>query len=135
MVATMTDSTQELTVTARKSGRWWSLQCEEYPAAISQVARLDQAVEYMTEAIAFVAEREPSTFTLRVVPELPAEITRELAESVRLRAEARSAETRAGDLVRAAARQLQADGLSLRDIGVVLDVSYQRAHQLLAPAS
>jgi len=47
MVATMT---HDFTSTARKDGRWWVVQCDQYPGAISQVARLDQAQEHQREA-------------------------------------------------------------------------------------
>ena len=39
------------TVTAEKSGQWWSLQCVEVPGAISQVKDLAEA-HIITEAIA-----------------------------------------------------------------------------------
>lgn len=67
----------------RESG-WWTVQDDQYPGAISQVRRLDQAAHVRQEAIAFVAD----------VP----------ADTVQV---------------------------TVRAIGIVLGVSYQRAHQLL----
>jgi len=58
MVATMM---REFTSTARKDGRWWVVQCDQQPGAISQVARLDQAPAHQREAIAFVADLQFST--------------------------------------------------------------------------
>lgn len=43
------------TATARRDGQWWVVQCDQLPAAISQVRRLDRAAETHREAIAFVA--------------------------------------------------------------------------------
>lgn len=40
---------------ARKEGRWWIVQNDQEPGAISQVAELDQAAGAQREAIAFVA--------------------------------------------------------------------------------
>ena len=129
IVAAMTTTLQ---ATARKDGRWWTVQCVEYPGAISQVARLDQAVEHITEAVAFVAELDPAAFTVEVHPVLSDEILQELATFRRLRDEARAADAQARELVRAAARAMRQEGLTVRDIGAVLDVSYQRAHQLVS---
>jgi len=63
---------QEFTSTARKDGRWWVVQCDQHPGAISQVARLDQAQEHQREAIAFVAglPREVISVTVRTVTEM-----------------------------------------------------------------
>jgi len=53
MVATVTQTlTSNFTSTARKDGRWWVVQCDQHPGAISQVARLDQAQEHQREAAA-----------------------------------------------------------------------------------
>lgn len=40
----------------RTSLGWWSVQCEQSPGALSQVDDLDDAVEYITEAIAYVEQ-------------------------------------------------------------------------------
>ncbi|TFC94509.1 MULTISPECIES: hypothetical protein [Cryobacterium] len=58
------------------------------------------------------------------------EIHREVQEASALREEAQEREQRASELRRAVARRLEADGYTIRDIGVVLGVSYQRVHQL-----
>lgn len=128
MVATMM---QEFTSTARKDGRWWVVQCDQHPGAISQVARLDQAVEHQREAIAFVADlpQETIAVTIRVV--LDPAITLEMEEADRLRKEAESTAELSAARRRHAALAMKAAGLTVRDIGTVLHVSHQRAHQLL----
>lgn len=55
------------TVTAQTSGRWWSLQALEAPAALSQVSRLDQA-EQIIEAIAFVTGEAEDEISIEVRP-------------------------------------------------------------------
>ena len=135
MVATMM---QEFTSTARKDGRWWVVQCDQHPGAISQVARLDQAVEHQREAIAFVADlpQEVIAVTIRVV--LDPAITLEMEEADRLRKEAESTAELSAARRRHAALAVNAGGLTVRDIGSVLHDSLPWGHELintLAPKS
>ena len=128
MVATMM---QEFTSTARKDGRWWVVQCDQHPGAISQVARLDQAQEHQREAIAFVVDLPQETISVTVRAVLDPAITLEMEEADRLRHQAESAAELSAVRRRHAALAMKAAGLTVRDIGTVLHVSHQRAHQLL----
>ncbi len=119
------------TATATRDGRWWVVQCDQHPGALSQVTRLDQAAGHIREAIAFVAEVPEDEVEVEVRPVLDDAVARDLAEAAQLRREAAATEARASELRRAAARQLAAEGLTVRDVGAVLGVSYQRAHQLV----
>lgn len=118
------------TVRAERRGRWWSLQAVEAPGAISQVVRLDQA-DRIREAIAFVEMIPAEEIEIDVMPVLPPGVTEQVDAARRLRREARETSTRATHELRLAARALADAGLTLRDIGTVLGVSYQRAHQLV----
>lgn len=117
-------------VTAERSGRWWSLQCVEFPGAISQVARLDQA-EQIREAIGFVAGVPSESVEVDLRVEVPESVQSHLTAAVRFRSQADAARRESAAEVRLAARELAAQGFSLRDIGTMLDVSHQRAHQLV----
>lgn len=118
------------TVTAERTAKWWVLQAGEAPGAISQVARLDQA-DQIKEAIAFVTGEPEEQIQIEVRPVLPlaAEEAHELA--VRYREEAARLNSRAAYYSRLAAHDLADAGLTVRDIGTILGVSYQRAHQLI----
>ena len=118
------------TVTAERSGRWWSLHCIEAPGALSQVARLDQA-DQIREAIAFVADVPAESVEINLRVDLPESVQAHLAAATRLRDEADAARSESAAEVRRAARELASRGFSLRDIGTMLDVSHQRAHQLV----
>jgi hypothetical protein len=120
----------QYTVTAERSGRWWSLQCVEVPGALSQVARLDQA-DQIREAIAFVAGVATESVEIQLRVDLPESVQAHLAAAARLRGEADAARSESAAEVRRAARELASRGISLRDIGTMLDVSHQRAHQLV----
>lgn len=118
------------TATATRSGKWWVVQCDQYPGAISQVARLSQAAEVHREAIAFVADVPVAEVDVDVRPVLPDEVEDHLEHAEDLRETAARANSGAAQEVRTAARALREAGLTVRDIGTVLGVSYQRAQQL-----
>lgn len=119
------------TVTAERSGRWWSLQAVEAPAALSQVARLDQA-DQIIEAIAFVTGEPEQDISIEVHPvNLPDSWREHLRIAQESRQAAAESNSRSAQEYRAAARDLARAGLSVRDIGTVMDVSAQRAHQLI----
>jgi len=117
---------------AHKEGRWWIVQNDQLPGAISQVTRLDQAEEAQQEAIAFVANVPAESVEVLVRVNIRPDIDRELAEAAALRAEAQEKEARAASIRIEVAHSLESEGFTVRDIGVVLGVSYQRAHQLIS---
>lgn len=117
--------------TARRDGKWWTVQCDQHLGALSQVARLDQAREHQREAIAFVAGVDESEVEVEVRAILDEGLDAEIEEASRLAEQARRADDEAGAKRRRIARRLAAEGLTVRDIGAVMHVSYQRAHQLV----
>lgn len=119
-------------VTAERDGRWWLVRVPEVPAAFTQARRLDQAEAMAREVIALLLDVPDDSFDLRLDPVVPAEIAPDLAEARRLRAEAKQAAEQASERVRHAAHILADQGLTVRDIGSILGLSYQRAQQLLA---
>lgn len=122
------------TVTAERSGKWWVLQADDVPGAITQVARLDQA-DQIKEAIAWVADVPESEVEIEVAVTLPEGVQVHLDRAAELREEARRANAESAEESREVARTLHEDlGLTVRDIGAVLEVSHQRAHQLVQEA-
>jgi predicted RNase H-like HicB family nuclease len=145
------DEVTRYTATARRTDGWWIVQCDQHPGALSQVKRLDQAAEEHREAIAFVAEvpvDEVDVEVRQLVKRGDAVRLRmnhpwrrlwtwtdELDRASALAASARRDEEVTGQKRREVARRLAEDGLTVRDIGAVLGVSYQRAHQLVSGAT
>lgn len=117
-------------VTAEHTGKWWVLQADDAPGAIAQVARLDQSDD-IKEAIAFVVGVPEEDVEIEVRPVLNAELRTALAEYRSKRQQAEEAAHDAADSSRRLALELADRGYSLRDIGVLLGVSHQRAHQLI----
>lgn len=119
------------TVTAERGSRRWLLQCEELPGALSEVARLDQADAVMREAIAFVARVPETEIDIELRPTLPGDVGEELTRAHQLRDRANALEQEATQHRLEVARALREQGLTVRDIGTLLGVTYQRAHQLI----
>jgi DNA-directed RNA polymerase specialized sigma24 family protein len=103
-----------------RTGRWWLIDVPEVPAAHSQARRLDQAEDVARDLIALLTDADPGSFDVNIRVELPAEVRADL--------------DRAEELRQDAARSQHDDGLPLRDIGKLLHVSHQRAHQLVDEA-
>lgn len=123
----------DYTATAQRvAGGWWMVQCDQHPGALSQVRRLDQAVDVHREAIAFVTSEPVEQVQVSVVPRLDSAAEDELAAVRRLSDAAARAANQAAEQRAALARRLHEDGLTVRDIGQIMGVSYQRAGQLIA---
>lgn len=121
------------TVTAeRGAGDVWVFQCVEHPGAISQARRLDQAETLMREAIAWVAGVPESEVDVDVHAQLTPETQVEIERVRQLREESARMQAESSEAMRRVAHDLHDEGLTVRDIGTVLDVSYQRAHQLVS---
>lgn len=119
------------TSTATKDGRWWVVQCDQEPGALSQVARLDQAEEHQREAISMITDLDEADIEVTVVPKLDETVTVMLDQVRATRAEAEQLQREAAEAFASVAAQLREDGLSLRDVGTVLGVSHQRVAQLV----
>ena len=122
----------KFTVMAHRLAHGWVLQAVEAPGAISEVERLDQADEHMREAIHIVTGVPEDDIQIELVPVLPPEVREHLVREAKLRAEAENAKALAAGERRAAARALRDTGVSVRDLGRILGVSHQRAHQLVS---
>lgn len=122
------------TYTARavRDGRWWAVQVEELDGVFTQARRLDQ-VEFMArDAIALLLDVPPDSFDVTVTTELPAKVQAIIDDVRASRVAAELASEAASMKAREAARILHEGGMPLRDVGRVLGVSHQRAHQLVS---
>lgn len=120
------------TVTAERGASGaWVLECGEL-GVVSQTRRLDRAEDEVTEAIAFQSGFKPDEFGIEVVPILPAEVETLRRRADDLGAKAKAASDEAAAARSALARKLKDEGFTLREMGQVLGVSYQRASELAA---
>ncbi|MDR1430943.1 MAG: hypothetical protein LBI99_02355 [Propionibacteriaceae bacterium] len=128
-----TGKRREVVVRAERGTKWWALVCDE-AHAVGQVRRLDQSDAEMREMIAEGLGISEDAFSIRLEVVLPEEYRQAATEAERLRAQAEQASAEAAALSRRAARLLAARHMTLRDIGTVMGISYQRAHQLVSQA-
>ena len=120
----------ELTARCVRDGGWWVVRVPEIRGLFTQGRRLDQVESWILDAASMLDDQPPEGFTVRVVPELDDELAAEVASVKRARERLRADERDAAVINRKAAARLAEEGLTVRDIGTILDVSYQRAHQL-----
>lgn len=93
---------------------------------------MDRAVATHREAIAFVTGVAEADVEVDVVPVVAEPVASNLRRVAELREVARGAEQEARTLWSASAQGLHEMGMTVRDIGTVLGVSCQRAHQLVS---
>lgn len=122
------------TARATRDGGWWTVTVDEVPGLFTQTRRLDQIPGMVRDALTLFPDitEDAKGAEVTVVPEGPAaEAAHEAAE---LRERAREAQSQATASMQAAARELSAGGLTFRDIGSLLGVSYQQAQKLAVAA-
>ncbi len=119
-------------VVAERHDKWWLLEVPEIPGTFSQVRRLDQVDEWIRDAISLMLEIPEDSFNIDLDVRLPKD---ELAELRAVKA-AQKAVTQAREesstRTKSLVARLKDEGLTVRDIGTVLGVSYQRVSQLSA---
>lgn len=126
--------TYRVEVERGRTGRWWLIDVPEVPAAHSQARRLDQAEDVARDLIALMTDTDPESFEVDLQVHLPDQVRADLQRAEELRQQAARSQHEAAALARSAARRLHDEGLPLRDIGKLLQVSHQRAHQLVDEA-
>ena len=120
-----------VTAVAERSGTWWAVRVPQVPGVFTQARRLDQVPALAADAVAAFLDLDPATVTVEVQPLLDASVSQRLAEAGAERRRADDLASAAAEKLRNVARALADDGLPERDIGSILGVSHQRAHQLL----
>ena len=115
---------------AVRHGGWWAIDVPEVPGAFTQVRRLDQAEAMTREMLSLLLRASPDSFDISAQIEIPSEASAQVAEWHALREAAETAEAQAGLVASELAATLRAEGLTVRDVGRMLGVSYQRASQL-----
>lgn len=123
----MTDS---YTAEVERDGRFWLVWVPEIER-VTQARNLREVEPMARDLVAMMLEIAPDSFDLVIHIKLPGQAAEHLQAAERLREESARANSAAAEEARAAAQALADAGLPLRDIGIALGVSHQRAHQLL----
>ncbi|MDN5748184.1 MAG: hypothetical protein L0H64_06710 [Pseudonocardia sp.] len=114
---------------------WWVVTVPHVPGAITQVRRLDQVVADAAEVIEIQTGEQVDPATLDVVPVLDDEAGQVAADARTQRRRADEVTREAAETTRRAVRLLHERGFTVRDIGRLVGITHQRAHQLVTTAS
>jgi predicted RNase H-like HicB family nuclease len=124
----------ELVAHASRDDGWWSVEVPEVPGLFTQARRLDQIEAMVRDAASLLTGDSEESFEVTVVPVLGDEVASMVVAVKDARARLRAAEAEAAAANRTAAATLAAEGLTVRDIGTILDISFQRAQYLVKAA-
>lgn len=123
---------RKLTARAERGTGWWVVEVPEIDGLLTQAKSLSQVPAMVKDAAALITGDPEESFEVEVVPVITEGIREHLDAARRLFEEAARAQHSAAEEARLAARELAASGLTVRDVGAVLGVSHQRAHQLVS---
>ncbi|AEG80564.1 transcriptional regulator [Corynebacterium ulcerans] len=124
--------TNTFTALTERSEGWWSVQLKEDPGLLTQTRRLDQIPDMVRDALELFPELTDDPYKDIVNIEFrEGEAIADIAnQAVQANQKAKQAQEEASQLMRQAAAELSQKGLSYRDIGTLLGVSFQRAQKL-----
>jgi predicted RNase H-like HicB family nuclease len=119
-------------VTTERTGGWWAFSIPEIKGAHGQAKRLEQVKGEARDLVSMMLDVPEDSFELEVAVKLDPRMEHILDEAKSAREQLESSQRIAQEKLRAAAEQFKdVAGLSLRDIGSLLDVSFQRISQIL----
>jgi hypothetical protein len=112
-----------------REGKFWAI---DVPGVgFTQAVRLTNVDAVAREMISLVTDEPEDQIDLNTDIVVPADAASHIEQARLLREEAERAQSGAAVESARSAAALKADGLTLREIGLVLRVSHQRAQQLL----
>lgn len=123
--------TSTFEVIARREGKWWFFEIPDIDMS-GQARTLSEAEFEATDIIATWLQLDPSTISVAMDIEVPAEIRATWDDAKRREAVARDENAAAARLAREAVGLLRAQGMSQADVARILGVSVQRVSQLEA---
>ncbi len=118
----------------KKVGRFWKVYVRELDRT-TQVVRLSEVEDAVRDLVNLLTDEPKSSIMVDRNFILADSLRRRIDEARTRRAEAEALAKKASADMRQAARQLRAEGYTVRDVGEVLNLSYQRAQQLSAAES
>jgi hypothetical protein len=121
------------TAVVTREGKWWMVAVPEIDG-LTQARRLGEAELMARELIAVTQNIPLSDVQVKVTLALEgrlADVTERVTEIASHRAKAAAIERRATHDAAVLAKALSDHDIPVRDVGAILGVSHQRAHQLL----
>ena len=130
LVETMTS----YTVRVERGERYWLVTIPEIQRT-TQARTLREVEPMARDLIAVLEQVDPDSFDLHPDIMFPAAAQQHWSRAMQLREEAACTQAQATGEARLAARALADLGLTVRDVGTVLGISYQRAAQLISESA
>jgi predicted RNase H-like HicB family nuclease len=119
-------------VQVAREGKWWMVAVPEIDG-LTQARRLSEAERMAKDYIAVTLNIPRDSFDVNVTVEKVdgVDVASVLDVITEDRETARRLEREAGEKAERLAKELKSHGVPLRDVGTILRVSHQRAHQLV----
>lgn len=125
----MVEVMAQYSVKATRDGRFWFLHIIELDQ-YTQARSLSEIDDMARDLVHIVTDEAKSDIDLSVTVELPEPVQAARKEADRLRKLAEESNSRAAAKSREAARMLREQGVTVRELGSLFGISYQRAQQL-----
>ena len=120
-------------VRVERDEKHWMLYVPEIDR-VTQARNLREVDSMARDLIAIMDEIPADSFDLEIDIVTPASVAVHLQRSKELTEQAATIRSSAAAESRKAALELHRDGVPLRDVGTLLGISFQRAHQLVSEA-
>ncbi len=122
-----------ITAHAYREGRWWALSAPGHSGLFSQCRRLDQVEAMIKDAASLLYEVDEDSISVTVVPIVEGvDLDKMRAGLAHARKALREAEATVVAHNREAVNALRNEGLVVRDVAALLDLSPQRVSQIEA---
>ncbi|MDR0283969.1 MAG: XRE family transcriptional regulator [Propionibacteriaceae bacterium] len=122
----------ELTALSHRCDGWWAVAVPEVEGLFTQARRLDQVADMVKDAASLLLDQPESDFTVTVVPQLPTAEQRRVAQVKAAKVRLAEAEAETARASRAIVATLRDQGLTVRDVATILNVTPARVSQLAA---
>lgn len=119
------------TVVVDRDQKYWRIRVEEVERT-TMATSLAKVDEMARDLVSIMTDEPDDSFDLDIRLELSDDVVQARTKAANLRSQADQAAADASALNRQAALLLREQGLTVRDIGAALDISFQRAQQLLS---
>lgn len=120
----------KVTAKVTRSGDWWAIEVPEVPGVFTQAKRLDKVAAVVADAVSLMEGVDAESVEVAIEPQLRTEVRRDVEKALRLKRAAAVAADEASTQLRSATAEVLAEGLSVRDAAVLLELSPQRISQL-----
>ncbi|MFW6600075.1 hypothetical protein ACQBAU_18550 [Propionibacteriaceae bacterium Y2011] len=119
-------------VSVTREGRWWMVEIPQHDL-LTQARRLADVEGEARSVLSVTLDVPPSTIELDIHIHVGGDDLADVRRDIEaLKSRAAEAEAQVSTLMRDVAVRMAADEIPVRDIGEVLGVSHQRAHQLVS---